>query len=84
GIPDSTNRANVLDMTSFLAPLRRLGASPGDAAYNQRWDLAPGRGLFAVWISVTDITAIAVGPSGYPPITGGKRALFGPACPWPP
>ncbi|HET9477641.1 MAG TPA: cohesin domain-containing protein, partial [Dehalococcoidia bacterium] len=47
GIPDSTNRANVLDMTSFLAPLRRLGASPGDAAYNQRWDLAPGRGLFA-------------------------------------
>ncbi|HSP54523.1 MAG TPA: thrombospondin type 3 repeat-containing protein, partial [Dehalococcoidia bacterium] len=30
GIPDSTDRVNITDLTSFLAPVRRLDTSPGN------------------------------------------------------
>ncbi len=83
GIPDSTNRSNVLDMTSFLAPVRRLDASPGHPNFDARWDLVPGRGLFATWIAVNDLTSLLAGSSGFPPMLGGAKAFNGPACPWP-
>lgn len=84
GIPDSTNRVTVTDLTSFLAPVRRLDSSPGHANFNSRWDLVPGRGLFATWINVNDLTALIAGPSGFPPMLGGVKAFGGPACPWAP
>lgn len=31
--------ANVLDITSFIAPIRRLNTKEGDANFNRRWDL---------------------------------------------
>ncbi len=83
GIPDSTNRVNVLDLTSFLAPVRRLDTSPGHPAFDDRWDLIPGRGLFTTWINVNDLTALFAGSSGFPPMLGGTKAFSGPACPWP-
>ena len=84
GIPDSTNRVTVTDVTSFLAPLRRLDSSPGHPNFSDRWDLVPGRGLFATWINVNDLTAIIAGSSGFPPMLGGAKAFGGPACPWAP
>ncbi|HET9477459.1 MAG TPA: thrombospondin type 3 repeat-containing protein [Dehalococcoidia bacterium] len=84
GIPNSTNRVTVGDLTSFLAPVRRLDKSPGHPDFDSRWDLVPGRGLFANWIAVNDLTALISGPSGFPPMLGGAKAFSGPACPWAP
>jgi hypothetical protein len=84
GLPDSTNRATLSDLTSFLGPTRRLDTSPGDAGYDKRWDLTPGRGILPKWINLNDITALLGGPSGYPPMLGGQRAFNGPQCPYPP
>ncbi|HSP56489.1 MAG TPA: hypothetical protein VLS25_12985, partial [Dehalococcoidia bacterium] len=56
GIPDSTNKVNILDLTSMLAPVRRLGTSPGHPNFGSRYDLSPGRGPFTSWINAADIT----------------------------
>lgn len=79
GIPSSTNSVNLLDLTSFLAPARRLDTSPGNANFNKRWDLAPGRGLFNTWINVADLTSIITVRPSAPPWYG-SRAFGGPAC----
>ena len=83
GIIDSTNRLTLTDLTSFLAPLRRIDTSPGDGGYDVRWDLVPGPGLFMEEINLHDLTALLAGPTGYPPMFGGVRAFDGPACPSP-
>jgi hypothetical protein len=77
GVPDSTNRVTLTDLTSFLAPLRRFGASPGQAAFSSRWDLVPGPGAFGAWINISDLTRVI---SIAPPMFGGVRAFGGPAC----
>jgi hypothetical protein len=84
-VPNSTDRVNVYDIVSFIAPTRRLGtrpdaAPPPGSAFSPRWDLVPGRGIFPTWIAVTDITALLAGSSGFPPMFGGVRAFNGPAC----
>jgi len=80
GIPNSTNKITITDLTSFLAPVRRLDTSPGGAGFSARSDLVPGRGLFIEWINISDLTALLAGPSGFPPMLGGARAFNGPAC----
>ncbi len=86
GIPDSTNRVTLLDLTSFVAIPRHFNTSPGHAAFDKRWDLLPGKGTSTEWINLQDFTAvIASGSStGKPPMMGGVRAFGGPVCPWPP
>jgi hypothetical protein len=84
GIPDSTNRVAITDLTSFLAPTRRLDRSPGQGGFDARWDLIPGKGTLASWVAINDLTALLAGASGSPPMLGGARAFNGPACPWPP
>ncbi|HSP55111.1 MAG TPA: thrombospondin type 3 repeat-containing protein, partial [Dehalococcoidia bacterium] len=84
GIPNSTNKVTVTDLTSFLAPVRHLDTSPGHPGFNSRWDLVPGHGLFPNWIVVNDLTALLAGTSGMPPMLGGVKAFSGPTCPWPP
>ncbi|TMB94297.1 MAG: hypothetical protein E6J42_11640 [Chloroflexi bacterium] len=87
GVPDSTNRITITDITSFLAPIRRLDADPGNANFSSRWDLMPGKGPFAHWVAVNDLTALIAGPTGLPPMLGGVTRAFGspgPPCPWPP
>jgi CubicO group peptidase (beta-lactamase class C family) len=81
GVPDSTNRVNVLDLSSFLAPSRRLDSNPGSAAFSSRWDLVPGKGFFATFININDMSALLAGSSGFPPMLGGARAFSGPVCP---
>jgi hypothetical protein len=83
GIPDSTDKINVLDLTSFIAPpaTRKLDTAPGQANFNSRWDLNPGRGVFNNMINVTDLTALIAGTSGFPPMFGGSTKAFnGPVC----
>jgi hypothetical protein len=80
GTPDSADKITLTDLTNFLAPLRRLDTSPGDAAFDVRWDLVTGAGLFPEVVNLTDLTALLAGPTGYPPMFGGVRAFSGPAC----
>ncbi len=82
GIPNSTNKITVTDLTSFLAPTRRLDTSPGNPNFSARWDLVSGRGLFANWVAVNDLTTLLAGPGGFPPMLGGAKAFNGPMCPW--
>jgi hypothetical protein len=84
GIPNSTNRINLGDLTSFLAPTRKLDTRPGDAAFNQRWDLRPGRAFGVTWINIEDLTALFAGGSAKPPMLAGSSAFNGPVCPWAP
>lgn len=80
GIPDSTDRVNIADIVSFLAPTRRIDTSAEDAGFSVRWDLAPGAGLFSEVINIEDLVSlIIVGP----PMLGGVAANAGPPCPWP-
>jgi hypothetical protein len=84
GIPNSTNRVNLGDLTSFLAPARRLDSQLPDATYNQRWDIKPSRSFGKPWINIEDLTALFSGPSDKPPMLQGARAINGPVCPWAP
>jgi hypothetical protein len=80
-IPLSTDRLTINDLTSFLAPVRRLDTSPpDDEFYSPRWDLIPGPGIFANYIAINDVTALLAGSSGNPPMFGGVRAFMGPLC----
>jgi hypothetical protein len=83
GVPNSTGRITLTDITSFVAPTwaRKLNTSPGDTNFNSRWDLLPGRGVFSTWININDLTAIIAGPTGYPPMLNGQKA-YGSRCPW--
>jgi len=67
-------------MASFIAPVRRLNTSSGDAGFDQRWDLVPGSS-FGETINVQDMASLIV---VRPPKLGGMRAYNGPECPWPP
>jgi hypothetical protein len=85
GIPNSTDRITITDLTNLLAPTRYLGTRPDavpppGSAFSPRWDLIPGRGLFGSWIAVNDLTALLAGSSGFPPMFGGVRAFNGPTC----
>jgi hypothetical protein len=81
----SFNKLEIQDITSFLAPVRRLNTSPGDEPrFHPRWDLEPGPvpGI-ADHISINDIAELLHGDDGspaFPPMFGGARA-FGKTCP---
>jgi hypothetical protein len=84
----STNKLDIQDLASFVAPVRRLNTSPGDLDFNARWDLIPGTTI-GDHINVTDLSAAVSGQTGYPPMfaplppaTGGRA--FGQTCPWAP
>ncbi len=85
GILDSTDKVNVIDLVTFLAPIRRLGTNPGDADFDQRWDLKPGPTFpFPDSINTGDLVALiasAENGTAFPPMFGGTtRALNGPVC----
>jgi hypothetical protein len=79
-IPNSTDKVTINDVTSFIAPIRRLDKSPGDTGFSVRWDLVPGAGVFGNQVAINDLTALLAGQSGFPPMFGGTRAFNGPTC----
>jgi len=81
---DSFNKITILDITSFLVPVKYFGSDVGANPGDVRWDLTPGAGVFSTDINVQDITAMIAGPSGNPPMLGGGKALGGSECPWAP
>jgi hypothetical protein len=82
GIPNSTNRVNLLDLTSFLGPVRYINTDVGDHAGDLRWDLNPGPGIFGFDINLHDMTGLYLRTPAM--FGGGVRALNGPLCPWNP
>ena len=81
---DSFNKTTLLDIISFLAPVKYLGTNLGANPDDVRWDLTPGPGVFPTDINIQDITALLAGSSGNPPMLGGAKAFNGPVCPWAP
>ena len=78
------NRLNLLDLTSFVAPVRRLGTNPGTTGFDSRWDLSPGG--TPTFINILDVTALTPGnqnTTARPPMLGGTPA-FGETCPFAP
>jgi hypothetical protein len=73
----SVDKMTLTDLTSFLAPVRRLDTFPGHVNFNVRWDLKPGSGS-PNWIILDDLTSLLAGASGNPPMNGGGR-VFGTA-----
>jgi YD repeat-containing protein len=80
GIPDSTNRATLPDVTSFLGPVRHLNTNAGDNPGNIRWDTSPGPGILPFDINLQDLTALLGGASGFPPMFNGERAFSNVTC----
>jgi hypothetical protein len=76
----STNDIDIVDIASFVAPVRRINTSPGDGNFNVRWDLVPGTTI-GDHINVQDMAAISL---LHPPMLEGARAFNGPACPYAP
>jgi hypothetical protein len=57
-IPNSTNIINIVDLSRFIAPVRRISTSPGDPTFDPRYDISPGRGGPAKWINVIDMSML--------------------------
>lgn len=74
---NNDKKVDISDITSFMAPIRRLDTSPGDANYNRRWDLVPGKGIFAKDINLQDLTLLT---TFAPPMFNGVGAFNGPTC----
>jgi uncharacterized protein YkwD len=73
----SANRVDFSDLTSFLAPVRRIYTSESDTGFDSRWDLVPGAGNFGRTINILDLTSLV---TLSPPMFGGVRAFGGPNC----
>lgn len=76
----STNKIDIQDLSSFIAPVRRLDTSPGNPDYDVRWDISPGSTFGAV-INIQDLAQLII---IYPPMLEGARAFTGPSCPYSP
>jgi hypothetical protein len=84
--PFPANTVDIFDVTSFLAPARRLDTDLAAYGDNSRWDLAPGPGVFGTDVNIADLTALfngAAGSGAFPPMFNGGRA-WERVCPLPP
>jgi hypothetical protein len=75
----STNKLDVQDVLSFVAPIRRLDTSDGEDGFSARWDLTPGSGVLGSQVNIQDITALLGGVTARPAMFGGQTA-FGRTC----
>jgi hypothetical protein len=70
----SANKFDIVDLGSFVAPVRHMNTSPNEPGFDKRWDLIPGT-TFGKHINVQDLGATVTGARGFPPMFGGLRAL---------
>jgi hypothetical protein len=71
------SRVDLMDLASFITPVRRLGTDVGTAPGDVRWDISPGKGYLSTDINILDLTAMV---HLRPPSLGGARAFNGPPC----
>jgi hypothetical protein len=76
----SENKFDIVDLGSFLTPVRRMQSNPDETAFDSRWDLAPGNSGFGGFINIADLAATVTGARGFPPMLNGQKA-FSRACP---
>jgi hypothetical protein len=77
----TANKVTIQDVGSFMVPVYRFNTSPGDAAYDERWDLQPGPPTpQSDWIGLQDLGALLAGPTATPPMFAGAAIFNGPAC----
>jgi len=76
----TANSIDMQDLASFIAPVRRLGTSPGEPGFDVRWDLVPGKGGSADDVNLVDLSAMI---TLTPPMLGNQKAFGGPPCPNP-
>jgi CSLREA domain-containing protein len=79
----SANKLTIQDVISFITMPRKLDTNPGEAGFDSRWDLVPGRGILGKFININDITALVNGTTGNPPMFNNTRA-FDKVCPFAP
>jgi len=77
----SLNRVTLVDVTSFVVPVRYFNTDVGTHFGDVRWDLKTGKGTFTYDINLNDLTGLIVRK---PAMLGGVRSFKGPPCPWPP
>jgi len=80
----SFNKLDLLDLSSFISPVRRLTTSPGDTNFSARWDLIPGG--VGKFINLQDLAAVISGnmtATARPPMFGASPA-YNRTCPLPP
>lgn len=76
--PFSENKIDVLDLSTYIVPVRRINTSPGDEpAYDRRWDISPGNSGVGEDINILDLTVLV---TVSPLMLGSVRAFNGPAC----
>ena len=80
GIPESTNKINILDMASFSAPVAYMNTDVGTNPGDLRWDIVPGKSGLIYDINIIDLSSMS---TVSPAMLGNARALNGPPCPWP-
>ena len=68
----SLNKITISDILSFVAPARHLDTSPGDPAFDVRWDLVPGTTILPKQINIADLLMIVV---VRPPMLGGAPVM---------
>jgi uncharacterized protein YkwD len=73
----SPNRVDLLDLSTFVAPVRRFNTSPGDPGYDSRWDLVPGGGALPKEINIMDVSALVTARAS---MFGSQRVFNGPSC----
>jgi uncharacterized protein YkwD len=73
----SPNQVDILDLATFVAPVRRFNTSTGDPGYDRRWDIAPGGGSLGKEINIMDVSAIVTARAS---MFGSQRVFNGPAC----
>lgn len=54
-IPDTRNKVNILDLASYVAPVRYLNTDVGTNPGDLRWDIVPGSGIFSNDINIQDL-----------------------------
>jgi len=75
----SYNKITIQDVISFVAPVRRIDTSPGDARFNARWDVIPGTTVLSKHVNIQDLVELV---TIRPPMFGGALAYDKP-CPSP-
>ena len=68
----SRDRVNMLDLSSYIAPVRKVDTAPGNPKYSARWDLNADNAI--TLIDLSTLTSLR------PPMFGGQKAFGGPVC----